>query len=150
MLESVRRVLDPVQSDLIPPHVTLCREDELTSVKAVELRSRLTSARVMSLTLRFGRPQVFYEHGVLLPCIAGEQDFRALREQVLGSCAIRHHVPHITLAHSRNPKSAGNCLAQANVLPEEIAVTFTSVKLIEQTGVMPWCVLQIFELGSET
>lgn len=150
VLDSVRRVLDPVQSDLIPPHVTLCREDELTSVKAEELKTRLASAHLTSLTLRFGRPELFHEHGVLMPCIGGEQDFRSLREQVLGSCTIRHQVPHITLAHPRNPRSAGNCLANANVLPEVIAVIFTGVKLIEQAGTMPWRVLQTFELGSAT
>lgn len=146
VLEAVRRKLDPVQSSLIPAHVTLCRENELAFVGPEELNSRLTDAHANSVTLHFGRPEPFHEHGILLPCIAGEQEFRALREQVLGTRAIRLQSPHITLAHPRNPKAAGNSLANANVLPETISVTFTSVKLIEQTGITPWSVLRTFEL----
>ncbi len=145
-LESVRRVLDPIQSGLIPAHVTLCREDELTLMDSGELASRLADAHARSVTLHFGRPRAFDEHGVLLPCIAREEDFRSLREQVLGSRNIRYQAPHITLAHPRNPKSAGNCLTNADVLRETISVTFTSVKLIEQVGNTAWRVLKTFEL----
>lgn len=145
-LEAARRLLDPVQSSLIPAHVTLCREDELALVKSDALASRLNDIQAMSVTLYFGRPEVFQGHGILLPCIAGEEAFRSLREHVLGSRAIRRQSPHITLAHPRNPKSAGNCLANANVLPEVIIMTFINVALIEQTGATPWRVLQTYEL----
>ena len=146
LLEVVRRQLDPVQSSLIPPHVTLCREDELALVEQDELISRFTSAHAVSITLRFGRAEPFHEHGILLPCIAGEQDFRALREHLLGTRAIRREAPHITLAHPRNPKGADNSLASAHALPETILITFTSVKLIEQVGIAPWSVLRAIEL----
>jgi hypothetical protein len=52
LLEAVRRVLDPVQAGLIPAHVTLCREDELGHVAAMEIEARLR----MAVTLGFGRP----------------------------------------------------------------------------------------------
>ena len=145
-LESVRRLLDPIQSRLIPAHVTLCREDETASLDSEELASRITKADVGFVTLCFGRPQAFHEHGILLPCISGEDAFRSLREHVLASHTVRRQAPHITLAHPRNPKSTGNCLTNAYVLPETISVTFTSIKFIEQTGNKAWRVLKSFEL----
>jgi hypothetical protein len=144
-LESVRRVLDPVQSDLIPAHVTLCREDELALVEPGVLKTRLLELPVRPLTLHFGRAEAFHEHGILLPCIAGEEDFRLLREHVLGSRTIRRQTPHITLAHPRNPKAVGNCLANASVLPEVVAVTFMSIRLVEQADATTWRELECFE-----
>ncbi|MBK8257837.1 MAG: 2'-5' RNA ligase family protein [Polyangiaceae bacterium] len=145
-INAVRRLLDPIQANLIPAHVTLCREDELTSINTASLACRLSDARAKSFTLHFGKPQIFHQHGILLPCIAGDEPFHALRRHVLASTAVRHHAAHITLAHPRNPKSAGNSLASANLLPEMLAIHFTRVALIEQTGAMPWRVLQTCEI----
>jgi 2'-5' RNA ligase len=141
-LEAARLLLDPVQSRLIPAHVTLCREDELVKVSEPELQARLADTRLKPVTLHFGRPEVFDGHGVLLACIAGEQDFRALREHVLGTSAIRRQAPHITLAHPRNPRSPDNCLSNTAHLPEVTSVTFSSICFIEQRGNEPWRVLQ--------
>jgi hypothetical protein len=94
----------------------------------------------------FGKPESFYEHGILLPCIAGESEFIALREHVLGSRSIRRQPPHITLAHPRNPKATGNYLTNAHALPEKISVTFTRINFIEQTGTTSWRVLDTFGL----
>ena len=145
-LESVRRTLDPVQSSLIPAHVTLCREDELAPMENGTLLSRLADIPMESVTLHFGKPEPFHEHGILLPCIAGDNEFIALREHILGSRFIRRQSPHITLAHPRNPKAEGNCLANARVLPERISVTFTRINFIEQTGITPWRVLDTFSI----
>lgn len=145
-VEAVRRILDPVQSSLIPAHVTLCREDELSLVDTDLLESRLADARAECVTLHFGKPEVFHGHGILLPCIAGEEAFHALRVHLLGSPAIRRQMPHLTLAHPRNPKSAGNCLANANLLPAMGAVHFTRVSIIEQVGAAPWRVLRTYVL----
>ena len=141
-LESVRRVVDPVQSRLIPAHVTLCREDELALVEPAALATRLAALPAWPLTLEFGKAEAFHEHGILLPCIGGEREFRVLREHLLGSRAIRRHAPHITLAHPRNPKAAGNCLANASVLPDALAITFTRIRRIQQQGAAPWQVLE--------
>jgi 2'-5' RNA ligase len=144
--EELRRALDPIQSLLIPAHVTLCREDELNQISDSELRVRLSRVHLKSITLRFGRPEAFDGHGILLTCIGGASDFRSLREHVLGSITIREQRPHITLAHPRNPKSPGNSLARALSLPEVISITFPAIRLIEQHGVQPWKVLQQFKL----
>ncbi|MBS1786040.1 MAG: hypothetical protein JST24_11475 [Acidobacteria bacterium] len=69
-----------------------------------------------------------------------------MREHLLGSVDIRRASPHMTLAHPRNPKAPGNALANAMVLPELFAITFTGVSLIEQTGATPWRVRGTFPL----
>lgn len=149
LIESVRRVVDPIQFQLIAAHVTLCREDELVDLDPGELGARFDGGTAKPITLRFGRPEAFHDHGILLPCIDGEKEFRSLRMVALGSNEIRRQTPHITLAHPRNPNSAGNSLENAQVLPETISVTFTSVSLIEQTDAMPWRVKRTFDLRKE-
>lgn len=145
LLESLHRWLDPIQARLIPAHVTLCREDELDGVERSTLGSRLVGAR--PLVLRFGKAERFQEHGVLLPCTAGEPNFQLLRARILGSSAIRRQAPHITLAHPRNPTAPGNRLATMDSLPMAISVTFASIRLIEQVDGEAWRVLARFGLG---
>lgn len=143
-IEAVRKVVDPIQSSLIPAHMTLCREDELGDLASV--RARLRSAPFQPLTLRFGKPEPFSGHGLLLECIEGEDQFRALREYLLASSRIRNQKPHITLAHPRNPRSGGSSSSSTSTLPEVIEVTFPSIHLIEQEGNEPWQLLETYEL----
>lgn len=145
-LEAVRRVLDPVQHALIPAHVTLCRDDEIVGLTTRDLADALSAPEVRPITLSFGRAIAFDGHGVLLPCTSGEDQFRQLRERVLGSTA-RRQEPHITLAHPRNPRAPGNNLDQASNLPAEITVTFPAVSLIEQIDGGAWRVLDRFDLA---
>lgn len=113
------------------------------------LAARLTDSPIRSLTLQFGKAESFHEHGILLPCTSGEHAFRLLREHILGSRSIKRQSPHITLAHPRNPKVAGNALAVALLLPQEISVTFTSVNLIEQSGASAWRIVETFRFSGE-
>jgi 2'-5' RNA ligase len=147
-LETVRGVLDPVQASLIPAHVTLCREDEIQDLDPSVLRSRLAAPEATPVTLRFGPPEQFHGHGVMLPCVAGEPEFKSLRQWVLGSLAVRHQAPHITLAHPRNPKSARNALSDLPTLPNGIVITFNVVSRIQQDGIAPWQVLEQYTLGT--
>jgi len=146
-LEAVRQVLDPVQHRLIPAHVTLCREDELLGLRLEDIASRVAGFFVQRVELRFGPPVSFDGHGILLPCVSGELEFRELREHVLGTTSVRRQAPHITLAHPRNPKAPGNDLAAARALPPDLAFGFTSVMLIRQEGGGPWQVLDELRLG---
>src|SRR5688572_16534176 len=68
-LAAVRRAVDPVQSRLIPPHVTLCREEDLVGLSPDTVGARL--AGVGRLTLALGPAERFGGHGILLPCVAG-------------------------------------------------------------------------------
>lgn len=145
-IEAVRRVLDPVQHALIPAHVTLCRDDEAATLVMPAVARELAGADVQPITLVFGRAIVFDGHGVLLPCTSGEGEFSWLRKRVLGVVPIHKPVPHITLAHPRNPRSPGNDLDHALSLAPAITVTFPAINLIEQIDGGAWRVLDQFDL----
>lgn len=139
-LEAIRRIVDPVQSRLIPAHVTLCREDELHGARLLDVHERLERARTEAITLQFGPPQRFDGHGILLPCIGGAATFQILREVVLADRHARPHAPHLTMAHPRNHKAPGNELTSTVSLRTGLSLTFTMVHLIEQIDEAPWVV----------
>lgn len=145
-LEAVRRLLDPVQASLIPAHVTLCREDELATVELAALQSRLAAEQATALVLRFGPPESFAGHGVLMPCIAGEAEFHSLRQWILGSRSVARRAPHLTLAHPRNSRAPSNFLANACSLSGGRTVKFAAVHRIEQEGSAAWQVLERYQL----
>lgn len=149
-IEDVRKILDPVQHNLIPAHVTLCREDELQDLEFSALQERLATWEAGPINLSFGAPEPFSTqgstHGILLPCIRGAEEFQALRHLILGSTTARHPLAHITLAHPRNPKAAGNTLAAASDLEAGLKVTFGTVCRIRQDGHTPWCIVERFDL----
>ncbi len=149
-LEAIRRLVDPVQSRLIPAHVTLCREDELHGLGLPDLQQRLGHARPAAITLQFGPPERFAEHGILLPCIGGTADFQALRAVVLAGRPVRPHAPHLTLAHPRNPRAPGNDLANTARLRDGLRITFAAVHLIEQVDQAPWVVRGTVALHAQT
>jgi 2'-5' RNA ligase len=138
-LEAIREIVDPVQRRLIPVHVTLCREDELGAIGLDVLQQRLCHASG-PLTLHFGPPMRFGEHGILMMCVGGTDDFHALREVVLADRHARPHAPHLTLAHPRNPKALGNDLGATAALRAGLTLTFEAVHLIEQVDGDPWVV----------
>jgi hypothetical protein len=140
--------LDPIQASLIPAHVTLCREDELGDMSCSDIETTLGIPAAQVLTLQFGRPLAFQGHGLLLPCVAGEAQFRTLRELILTPAKARRHEPHITLAHPRNPKSDNNSLASALELPDGLSFRFCVVQLIEQAGAAPWRLVREFALNA--
>lgn len=145
-IETVRARLDPVQHRLIPAHVTLCREDELAGHAGDGWRDRLAAEPVAPITLTFGAAILFSGHGVLLPCMAGEPAFHALRWRLLGDIGVRRQVPHMTLAHPRNPRAPHNVPGALAELTVPMVLTFTSVCLIEQCGHEPWQVLDTYAL----
>lgn len=140
-LEQVRRQLDPVQASLIPAHVTLCREDELEAIDLTTLDAIVASVHATPLRLTFGGPEVFQGHGVLLPCIEGEDRFHELRCQLLGSRNVRRHAPHLTLAHPRNPWAPLNTPANRDAIQAGMVITFDEVQHIQQVAAMPWRVI---------
>ena len=146
VLEAVRKAVDPVQFGLIAAHVTLCREDELERLSPAVLQQRLESLDAGPIRLTFGSPQRFSSHGILLPCSGGEEHFRELRIAVLGSSAIRRQVPHLTLAHPRNPLAPGNSLDGAAALAAGVEITFADVSRIRQKDGAPWQLLQRYRL----
>lgn len=148
--EAVRRVVDPVQSRLIPAHVTLCRDDELAGLQLADLDERLRRTHPRAVTLRFGPPERFGGHGILMPPVGDTAGFEALRALALGTPAPRPHMPHLTLAHPRNPQAPGNRLESAAPLGAGRTVTFDAVHLIEQCDGDPWVVRATFPLFADS
>lgn len=146
-LDTLRRVLDPVQAALIAAHVTLCREDELEGTDLPSLFSRVESWVAGPINLSFGKPTRFHDHGVLLPCEHGSGEFRRLRQWMLQDHNAREHGAHITLAHPRNPRSAGNTDAALATGPQALEIQFASVALIEQRASEPWKLIREATLG---
>lgn len=145
-----RRLLDPLQADLICAHVTLCREDELAELDPALLRARLAAPAARCLTLQFGQPKTFAGHGVLLPCVAGDEEFSALRRWVLDSPDVRRAEPHLTLAHPRNPRSEHNTAANVAAAPRNLSVRFPGACLIRQQGAAAWGLLELYALSSDS
>lgn len=145
-LDATRAILDPVQHGLIPPHVTACRDEEMQALRGSKLEGAIDSARLGPITLVFGRAVPFDDHGILLPCISGQEALAAFRARLLGTPQPRREAPHITLAHPRNRKSMGNALAVALKLPAQIEITFPEASLIEQMKGERWQVLRCFRL----
>jgi hypothetical protein len=144
-LEAVRTLVDPVQAALIPAHVTLCRDEEVADLDADAMAQRLRGAT--RLRLAFGAAERFSGHGILLPCVSGQDAFHALRQRALGRLDVRRAEAHLTLAHQRNPRAAGNDLAAACALPVPMGLEFEQVQLIEQAAMAPWRVLGVFALA---
>jgi hypothetical protein len=141
VIEPIRQTLDPVQYRLIPAHVTLCREDELTA-HDTSFEVLTTFSRYAPLILQFGPPELFDGHGVRLPCIAGESHFHELRAAILGAHNIRMPHAHLTLAHPRNPRAPGNTPSAYASLVEPLTITLSRLALIEQVEQNPWRVRQ--------
>lgn len=143
-LDALRAWLDPVQAALIPAHVTVCREDELTALDPASLTPRLGGTS--PLTLQFGRPERFSGHGVLLPCVAGQAGLDALRRCLLDRADVREQTAHITLAHPRNPRAPGNRDPLLLDLAP-LALTLADLRWIRQIDGGPWQTLARFSLG---
>lgn len=144
----MRRSLDPIQASLIAAHVTLCREDEIEGIAACVLLRRIENWNTGPITLVFGHPVRFNGHGVLMPCQRGAGDFNRLRQWLLQPQSPREHAAHITLAHPRNPRPAGNTDSALRSTAHELELQFASVALIEQHGSAPWKLVQQATLGS--
>lgn len=147
LVDAVRAVVDPEQHRLIPAHVTLCREQDFWS-RAHEATA-LGSLRQLggfSVTLTFGEPERFHEHGIFMPAVGGVEEFDALRQQVIGveRARARRQVPHLTLAHPRNRRAPGNSLRVAEALAGGIMIPFTRASWIEQVDDEPWRVCEEF------
>lgn len=146
-LDALRRRLDPVQAELIGAHVTLCREDEIADLDAASLLGRVRSWTEGPILLGFGPPTRFNGHGVLLPCVKGAEQFHRLRQWLLQKPDARVHDAHLTLAHPRNPRDAGNTDAAFPDCPQALRLALPVLTLIEQHGSAPWRPLAESRLG---
>ena len=137
-IESVRSRYNPIQARLIPAHVTLCREDEVTDWDA--FRTRLESLRPFEITLTFGTP-VRDQYFVFLPVCEGFDLYQAFRRKALMKEA-RDQTPHLTLIHPRNGTCTDQIFADsAETIISPFRYTFREVMLIEQEDGGVWRVI---------
>lgn len=137
-IESVRLRYNPIQAGLIPAHVTLCREDEVTDWDAFS--TRLESLRPFEITLTFGLP-VRDRDFVYLPVLEGSDDYQNFRRKILPQEA-RNHTPHVTLIHPRNGTCTDPIFADISAnITSPLRYTFREVTLIEQEDGGVWNVM---------
>lgn len=137
-LESVRLQYNPMQARLIPAHVTLCREDEVTDWDA--FRARLESLLPFEITLTFGAP-IREDNFVFLPVREGFDDYQAFRRKILPKDA-RKQTPHLTLIHPRNGTCTDQIFADISAtIYSPFQYTFREVMLIEQEDGGIWNVI---------
>jgi 2'-5' RNA ligase len=146
-IEAIRRAYNPAQYQLIPCHVTLCREDELADMERI--LHNLDVLQQAPVTISFGSIVRFMEDkGVLMPAVGDNDSFHQLRKTILSGVVEnpRRHMPHITLMHPRNATCTDSIFEalKKQALPRQL--TFTSIALIEQEGGGKWQTLQVFEM----
>ncbi len=137
-IEALRFRHNSMQARLIPAHVTLCREDEVTDW--VAFQARLEALRPFEITLTFGTP--VREHNfVYLPVHEGIDDYHDFRRAILSQEA-RKQTPHLTLIHPRNGTCNDQIIADisANIV-SPFQYTFREVMLIEQEHGGVWNVI---------
>ena len=148
MIEKIRAAFNPEQFNLIPAHITLCREDEIEPLEKV-LKNLGSIILPGPLRIEFGPVERFEDgKGVLLPGLIGNPGFDDLRKAVLtGIIDIpRNHRPHITLMHPRNSCCTDEIFRQIRVVALPIVLNFDTVSLIEQEQWGPWKVVEHFPI----
>lgn len=137
-IESARLRYNPIQARLIPAHVTLCREDEVSDWDA--FRAGLESLVPFEITLTFGVP--VREHNfVYLPVREGLEDYQEFRRKILSEDA-RDQTPHVTLIHPRNGTCTDEIFADiVATIDTPLQCTFCEVMLIEQEDDEVWRVI---------
>ncbi len=148
-IEKVRKEFNPVQSEIIKSHLTLCREDEIKDLEKVI--NNLKNLRSESLTMQLGKIERFNEgRGVFIPAKDKNNEFQNLRKLVLNGLTEqpRHQLPHITLIHPRNAACTDDIFKQLKKVIFPVQLTFKKIYLIEQDGVNPWKITREFELNN--
>lgn len=136
-IEALRLRHNPLQARLIPAHVTLCREDEVSDWGV--LRGRLESLCPLELVLEFG-PPLRDDNFVYLPVLSGLEQFHGLRRDLLDQ-EPRTQTPHLTLIHPRNGTCTDEVFAEIAASISPFPATFREVKIIEQRDAGVWRVV---------
>lgn len=131
----MRERFNPLQAQLIPPHVTLCREDEVEDWDLFQRRPGTMPP--FELALGFGAP-VRDGNLVFLPVIAGQEEFAILRARLLPGGQPRQHHPHLTIIHPRNGTCSDSDFRWISEGIPAFQAVFREVSLIEQTDGGPW------------
>ncbi|RYY00847.1 MAG: 2'-5' RNA ligase family protein [Gammaproteobacteria bacterium] len=148
-IESVRKKFNPRQQQLIDSHVTLCREDEITSINKV--LDTLQNIDTSAIIIQFGQATRFDNNkGVLLPASGDNEQFHQLRKKIFTALNIpeRRHEPHITLMHPRNSNCSDESFEEIKSVSFPTSLKFDTVSLIEQIDGGQWRIIKRFNLMS--
>lgn len=146
-IELVRRNYNPLQADLIPAHVTLCRENELANLKDIE--RNLSLLYLPPVTVEFGTPKRFADDkGLLLPGTGPNTEYHELRKKLLKTTAEEYHPnePHITLIHPRNGTCTDAIYQEVMKMQFPASITFDECCLVKQEGNNVWEIIRRFPL----
>ncbi|MBC7884327.1 MAG: 2'-5' RNA ligase family protein [Saprospiraceae bacterium] len=147
-IEKIRREYNPIQSELIRCHVTLCREDEI--LKLEQVISNIGRLAVTDVTIEFGKvSRVDNGQGLLLPATGDNEKFQDLRRQILSGIIENpgRHEPHITLMHPRNSTCTDSIFEQVKKVVLPVKLKFKKISFIEQENGGTWKTLQEFDLN---
>lgn len=147
-IEEIRSRYNPVQHNLIAAHVTLCREDELSSLEAV--LKNLEQLDFPAFTIPFSTPIRFDNgKGLLLPAL-DDSTFQELRKLVLKRIINqpRLHAPHLTLMHPRNSTCTDLLYREILAINLPDRLHFNQISLIEQVNGSAWATKKEWLLGS--
>jgi 2'-5' RNA ligase len=147
-IEKIRATFNPIQYNLIPAHVTLCREHEINPVeKAIENIRFIT--RDKPIRIAFNPPERFDNgRGVFIPAKKENTDFHELRKTVLKGLVEfpLEYLPHITLMHPRNSTCTGTIFEQIKRYELPTELIFDTISLIEQHNGGRWVIIEQFPL----
>lgn len=145
-IEAFRHTYNPAQHQLIPVHVTLCREDELIDWPIIA--SNLRHHPFSPIVLEFRSPRRFSGgKGLSMEPANTYETFTQLRKRVLRGAISqpRDHVPHITLIHPRNGICTDEIWMEIQDIQLPTTFSFPSISLIEQINGGKWKVLEVFD-----
>lgn len=148
VIEEIRKEFNPVQYELISAHVTLCREDEITSIDRVfeNIKSIMFE---QPLIINFDTVDRFENgKGAWLPASRDNKQFQELRTKILKGIndLPRQHLPHVTLMHPRNSTCTDDTFFKIQQYKLPTNLLFDKVSLIEQKNSGRWKVLNEFSI----
>ena len=145
-IEKIRCAFNPIQYNLIPAHVTLCREDEIEPIEGTIARIQAIALEE-SILINFGAVKRFAnKKGVYISSAGNNMAFQQLRKLVLGQAALeKQQIPHITLMHPRNSTCTNQIFEKIKNYKLPAQLEFGKISLIEQENGDKWKLLQEFE-----
>ena len=147
-IEKIRSEFNPVQYNLIPAHITLCREDEIGLIEIV-IKNIKSIVRDNPIRIEFYPPERFENgKGVLIPAKMKSTEFHELRRIALKGLTEfpREHLPHITLMHPRNSTCTDTIFERIKRYELPTELSFDKISLIEQRNGGRWTIIGQFPI----
>ena len=152
MIEKIRAEFNPIQFNLIPAHVTLCRENEIEHIEKV-IENIMSLSLDNPLRIEFDKVERFDNgKGLFIPAKKWNEEFIELRKSILKGLIefpVVHH-PHITLMHPRNSTCTDQIFSEIIKYNLPTELFFDTISLIEQRNGVPWKTINQFPITKKT